>query len=444
VTTDDDRAARALRTQLLQLEFAPPRVDLADVVRDGRRARSRRRTVTTLAATVLVAAGAVMYAAVFEGGGDPDPRPAVSVPPDQVPLANCSITELPRPEGRITQLSSVDETGRFYVGLAVDALGPVNTLLLWRDGALVANVDVSGTLRGVSPVAVNSTGVVVGYTTGIPGTPSYGWAVRDGQVHRLPVPSGHAAALPVAINERGDIMGVAGLAPMGGPGSGPIVVWPAGDWDHPQVRAEGQIVVPQHIAADGTVVGKLYDSQPDLDQGLPARGAYAWTADGQRRPLPMPAGWSVYTVSSLRGDVLIGTVYTSPPRTKGVRPARWNLRTGTVDILENYDAWGTDGTTTGWRLIQATVHRDPFAAPTASDADGTPILVVPTPPEPTFALRVDPNGQIRRLPGLPGAESAMSGVWISDDGHTIVGSATLADEPQDSPNANRPVVWHCT
>ena len=61
MTADDERTARALRTELLELTFAPPRVDVAGVVRDGRRARGRRRTVRTLAATALVAAGAVMY-----------------------------------------------------------------------------------------------------------------------------------------------------------------------------------------------------------------------------------------------------------------------------------------------------------------------------------------------------------------------------------------------
>lgn len=430
---DEERAGRALRAGLLRVEPPEGHLEVERIVRDGRRVERRSQLAAAAGAALVVAVGVPAAALVLR-----DPPPT-GVDPSKP--ANCTVTELDRPQEAETTLEVADPTGTFQYGSSG------GHLVRWRNGKMeiVATDDSvgipdAGLRPGLLPTGVNSTGVAVGIYRGraiTNNTPPLGWVFRDGVLSPLAVPAGVQAAVPSAINDAGDIVGrvMPGTAPGVLPGT--VVIWPAGSPGSPYVRPRDTTAAePVAIAADGTVVADLM-AQPDQ----PAWAA-VWGPDGARRDLALPDGWLKATTVDLRGRTVYGTVVrwkaasvppgygqddpypTSPPDFRvdvsppDERPARWDLGTGTVHVYPTEGALAAVSGT-GWLLVERYIAASQSLART---------LVV-----------VSPRGEARELPTAgSGIGVGSRGVWISDDGRTIHGQVQFGE------NDSRPVTWTCT
>jgi hypothetical protein len=135
------------------------------------------------------------------------------------------------------------------------------------------------------------------------------------------------------------------------------------------------------ISDDGAVVG-IVDGRP-----------YMWRADGRRQALAVPNGATVQSVV-VRGQRALGRVSVTHGGQTTSTAAAWDLRSGSLQVVQGLDAVAMLTNGVGWLLLWI------------SDA----VLVKPT-------------GQAVRLP-VPGGGSLWPSipVWFSDDGRTIVGN----------------------
>ncbi|HLL69547.1 MAG TPA: hypothetical protein VK453_28080 [Micromonosporaceae bacterium] len=415
------RALGALRTR----EVPAPHVDVAAVTRAGR-ARERARWagggVAVAAATaVALVAAPVLLSGVGGPGAQPADRGAATAAaapgePDPAPDALvCTPQRLPVPTGaQAPVITGVDPTGRYLAG----ALGQVDDAnpgraLLWTDGQLSVLAP-PGT--SAEAVAVNSAGVVVGKS--LRAGRSFGWVYRNGTYSELAPPSG-LVAVPVAINERGDIAGWAWAA---GDGNETAVVWAA---DRPatarRLTAAGPAIASD-IADDGTVVGTLGDGTRP----------YVWAPDGTGRPLAGPDSQSTGKVLAVAGPWAYGWAgtATSPPVARSApssppaggtakdkneagsvpRWVRWHLPTGQVEVLSGIDPAGINAT----GLVVGTLGSAQTGGP-AVLRDGAPVA----------------------LPRLEERYNRGTASVISDDGRTIAGDNWANDAPGEL------VRWRC-
>jgi hypothetical protein len=385
----DDESARLLLEMLADDAPPPSRVDIAAVVKGGRR-RVRYRRLVGVGAAAAVTVGALAVVPVVVdlatrarlGPSAVSPTAVGEAPPEQVPTAptSCTPYQLPIPSSAVrSEVLGGDPTGRYLVGTASNDKGQ-SWVLRWDRGQLsVLDLPVSGPAR----LVVNSRGDVAG--AGLPGKDEGGrmiaWVYRGDRFIELSSGSGMPVAV-TGINERGDILGMIQTGPAASPGvPGPAaspgvpplssndaeklraklseaqmqaraggglvttddllpVVWPAevpGTARKLTLPPGEGIVSVKAIDDDGTVVGTSTVNVPQdpVRAATPpsaVRRGLVWGPDGTVRELPTPPGYGPDTsVQAIRAGWVIGS-YESPAQGMVVA-TRWNLRTGEVRPL---------------------------------------------------------------------------------------------------------------
>jgi hypothetical protein len=429
-----------------QIDVPPHGLDLDAIVQVGRRQVRNRRMAVVGGTAALLAAVAAIPAAVplrLSGGdGDVGGSPATSGP---LTVLDCDITVLPLPEefaepGPDTfpavQLTAMDPTGRYAVGNAYQQTreedGSISSLpdgvVLWEDG----HPTVPPALRGVNEARdVNADGVVVGGgdTVGSPDT--FAWTYHDGEVTELPIPEGFASAEARAINAAGDVVGTG----INGDGLHTVLVWPAGDPDHPRLLAAppGHAAVASGITDEGVVVGES-SAAWDADR-THETAVYLWEPDGTRVVLPVPERAVQARVTAVRGDWAVGVTgfETDEPQPSPAPPTPDN----SVSLLWDLDA----------RTLRLTGGNGASGVNAAGD-----VLYGEGPGE-TPAPAVIRDGEAYFLPD-PIAEGAIAPPdtvytpyvelkGITDDGATIAGSVYINGTPAGITEVSHPVMWHC-
>jgi hypothetical protein len=411
--TDEEYGTVVLRA-LDDEPRAPSTVDVTKALVEGRRRRRVRKiklTCTGGAAAVLLIAGG--FAVVRPDAGDGVPTVAQSAPasapssagPTGSPSASapasraasgetgaivaaptsCSVQVLAVPGGRVKSIvTGGDPTGRYIVGRSYHFSRDSMELKvwIWDDGRAI-QVPMPGDDQQLADI--NTHGVAVGYAWGVAGARPY--VYRTGELSPLPgVEIGDA----VAVNDAGVIVGndEAARRP---------VVWRTPDT--PPVSLEvppGTVGTARDLAADGTVVGSV-NERP-----------YAWRPDGKGAYLPDPrADGKGGAATRITGDWAIGTLGMI---TVGLR---WNLRTGTVDEVTQFDGRPEAVSEAGWL--------------TGFDKLGRAILVTPR------GTLVMPDLHAHRAGGFTNMPFN-----ISDDGRTIAGQAY-----EKSVDDNVAVAWNC-
>jgi len=290
---------------------------------------------------VLVTYGALW----FIGRDDTTPisaneQPGAGAPPNGEFTGECTTTQLNLPDdvraGRYRPVAftdggpvaDLDPTGRFAVGTTTSNRG--STIVLWDSGeARAIAVDGQALAMGV-----NAQGTIVGFTSGsrTSGRGEKAWVQTDTLVE-LAIPEGYSSARATAINDHGDVAGVATTRG----GESVAVVWGVDGQYAPKVLDAPGNAAANGIAADGTVVGQA-------DAGTSGRGSqgrgqpYAWAPDGTGRALTLPEGESFGQVQRVRGDWAAGIAFHF--EREGGRGAeyvgvRWNLRSGEISTYES-------------------------------------------------------------------------------------------------------------
>jgi uncharacterized membrane protein len=202
-----------------------------------------------------------------------------------------ALTLLPLPAGH------EDATG--FVNGTDGHGGYAGSVHVGDDLQVVTWADDRPTLRGApvgtsSPFVAdeNAAGTIIG--TAVDDDSSVATAfLLDGSGYRiLPNLSPSKDAVPMAINDRGDVVGTASTAD----GFAVPLLWPADDLDHPIHLAPGLLsAAARDIDDDGTV---LLDADADGVQLL---------ASGTLTRLPDPVGYSFLAAGSLSATLVVGT-----------------------------------------------------------------------------------------------------------------------------------------
>lgn len=401
----EDTEFNDVRALLRTVELPPSNIDAASVLDAGRRSAQRHRlavalTAGGLTAIVLVgAAGAVTFArnndratpAAVASHALPATTSTMATPTSS-DTAACTVATLSAPAGTgSADAVTADPTARLVVGDTTvgDNQGPT---ALWTNGVpMLLNEPKSLLDLGVRVRGVNSRGdvaLVVGDSQVV------SWLYRDGKYTKLPKVAGYPDALATAIGPNGDVVGWTNNAASTG---GPAVLWPA---DQPgTVRKlatpHGQSAMAMTIDAAGTVGGSLGDGD----------APYVWDASGHGQALKVPTGYHRGRVFSVNGDWAVGWVGVG---SKGqVVAARWNLRTGKVNVFPDND----EG-------ISVAASGD-FVGGDGSYSDGY----------------LYQGGAFKLLP-LPAKASRAAALFITPDGKTILGSVTQGQDMI-------PAMWHC-
>jgi hypothetical protein len=350
--TDDEHVADRLRW-LDDEPAGPPRIDLPGAIREARRRRRHRRVAVAGVAALGVLAVAALPAALG-GYGRAAPAPAASPsPPAPQPAGPwqgvCTAALLPVPGDPRAAVTGGDPDGRWLVGRrAPQGQGRVDLgLLIWA-GDQVREVTLPGSMQELTDV--NRAGLAVGSSLGA-GNDQRAWAVRDGEVIRLP---GEASGGATAVNDAGRIVGYRGVgAPWELAARQLPVVWDSYrsqpvDLPLPGPRWEGTAT---DIDEDGTILATMSDGHPDK----PTR-AVVWRPGAARPevlPLPRVPGGKAdrFLPLSLAGGWVTGTAErdtTVVPR-NGITsyPVRINLRTGQAEVLTGV-LWSGTGNGRGW------------------------------------------------------------------------------------------------
>ncbi|MEV7623608.1 hypothetical protein [Actinoplanes sp. NPDC089786] len=361
----------------------PLDVDLGRAMATGRRRVRVRRTVAvagTAAFTTLAVAVGVMA-----GTREKPAPPSLGAPPG----LSCRVSALPLPPGE-TQggALAVDPSGRYAVGAVAgsEETGEQGKALLWDNGRLRV-LDVPG--FAPTPLAVSSTGVVVGGVTR--DHRLHAWAYVGGKVVNL-ADDGEGATAN-GVNGRGDMVGVVNR-----PGDiSHAVMWPAGRPEAVHSLSAPGVAGATAISEAGVVVG-FADSRP-----------YVWdSAFKAGRPLPALSGGSEGGVLGLAGGWVVGT---SGP---GDRPVVWNLARDRVEPVTAIK---------------------PAAVTTTGTLVGTSAAAGSAPPYRDASILV--GGKARELPHLTERRDTDEAAGVSADGRVIVGrQATGA-------GAETPLLWRC-
>jgi hypothetical protein len=237
------------------------------------------------------------------------------------PARDCRQIVLPSP-GLGSAVNGGDPTGHYLVGAVNYADRQAGAL--WRDGRF-SEIDDS-VLEKVQMFYhdVSSRGVAVGERmTDYSSFHTDAFTYRNGRFTMLPALVAGDDTQALAINTRGDVVGMSGLTP---------VRWPVNRPD--TVRAvtmpDGQPVSGRvlDIDDDGTMIGYLAPYPP----GTP----YVWPANGTPHPLTIPAGSISGTANAIRLGMVAGSVSDGESSAQ----ALWNLRTGKVTLYRNPDPGG--------------------------------------------------------------------------------------------------------
>lgn len=424
-----------LRGRLHSVQVPLSQLDTGQIVETARvKARRRRYLTAGGTAAAVLAAAAVLPASLHmwppTPGGDGVPPGA---PPAMAALPPLTALDC----GRITTLELPDHADRGKPDLSVidvQAMDPSGRYVLanWPSGELTGTDDPPAvvlwdgdtatylpTMRGYAQGRdVNGHGVVVGDAQDETGR--YGWIYRDGDVQILATPTGYRSAEAIAINQAGDVVGTA----VDANGHPAVVKWPAADPASPEILhgPEGATLTPAAILDDGTVVATL--GSPTGDDG-----GYLWDASGSGRGLPLPAGAANGYVAAAHGHWAVGSAAMPAPAddpaptpffdTQGRQvvdmPVRWNLASGTVELLEpaghGYPGAAVAVTTSGDVVIGST---EPVVV-----RDGLPYSL------PVKTKRTEPRP-----------------VAVSEDGTVFAGAAVIPD-PGGGDRQRQPTVWRC-
>jgi hypothetical protein len=351
MTQDQDFFAERLGEALATMDIPRSTVDVSAVMRTGR-ARVRRRhragTAAAVALVLLAVPGAVAGWRVAGGGvaggrrstvdgrpnvaATPGVTPSVAASPGDTVPGPCRITPLALPSGAgPLEVTGADPSGRYVIAATSDGTqGAAQVSIRW-DGGAATVIPVNGTFP--SAQAVNASGAVVGWADhGESTTSSFPWIYRDGRVGTLPLPSGYPNEVHAdGINAAGDVAGlatdptynekVALLWPADQPGTVRVLSMPTLPGTAKRVRTVG-------VADDGSVVATIGDP----DHTLP----YRWGPDGKGGQLALPDGVTDGWVATVRGWLAFGGVSTGAAPggvMPTLTPARWDLRTGEVELL---------------------------------------------------------------------------------------------------------------
>lgn len=353
-----------LRTRLEAVDVPPTSVEVAAVIRAGRRIAVRRRATQAAGGVALVASVLLAVPAILSRVGvqpavqvgktadrtstAPSTGPARTTAPASS-VASCQMTKLPVPSGMTDATAdAVDPTGRYAVGNST--VGEDFRAILWTGGQPRA-LPLKG--KSVQATAVNASGVVVGIVTNAPTQESV-FRYENGAYTMLQAPRGNWNPFPSpAINAAGDV--VVNVEPIGNvEGKGSIaLLWKAGS----TIAVKLPLPAGANVFAiedDGTLVGTTYKD------GVGVAG-YAWDQRGGGRKLAEPAGQTTAAYAA-RGDWAAGGVWPA------MSAALWNLRTGAVTTLGAPGLGPGDAVnTSGWVVAGGSVLR----------AGGSVKLVVP-------------------------------------------------------------------
>lgn len=390
---DEVEMLRRLRVDDLPLST----VDLNRAMRAGRR-RERIAAVTVGGlAAVLVLATVVAVAAVAGKDGSA-PRPSGSrdgsrSPQPAPPLGSCTVGKAPVDFSQRTNVMT-DRAGQVFITQKLDEF---NTVLRWKDGRQERIDGIPA--GGGSAKVVNSSGTFAGgsgYKTP--------WVYRDGAFTVLPSPPDVSAMSVEGINDRGDLIGEAFYS-AGGRYDIHAVLWPAHRQETPVLldTPAGWSSRVSDIADDGTVVGYLSHRTEGKDHDVVPM---AWGPDGSARRLPVPAAWvpdaEGPTARAITGDWVVGN------------NLRWNLQTGTAEVVEGLEPTKVDKYGRLFGLLPI---------PHGDSSIGRPAVWV--------------NGDVQPLPTYPDHPAA-SLLSVSLDGQRITGySVNLANLDKSA------TIWTC-
>lgn len=397
----NDEQYGTLRLRPLVTEPGPTtRIDVAEAMRRGRRARRIRIWSRVSGLSAVTAATAVGGALALSS---PAVEPEPVLPPDPSLPAACTAVRLPMGGGSAAAATGGDPSGTYLVGTTNPDLEQGRRVLVWRDGDLVADVAQNGTSAVMSDI--NASGVAVGSNTRSPFLP---YVFRAGEITRL-----EGTGTAESINDAGQI---AGTAPGAGSGPGIPVRWAAPDAQPERLMLPAGAVGGKStdIAEDGTIAVTLF-TRTYNEQG------YLWLPDGSLRPLDAPraANGRVtrFSPGYFRSGWLYGTVATfaepgsgpsAPPRgaySWEERDHRYHVASGTWQELP-------DGLESG--VTQQNMGRDTFI--------GKQIFLLPEP-----ADKYRDEGFVIN--------------FVSDDGRTAAGSSLSAVANPDQPSGA--LMWNC-
>jgi len=409
----DELAARRTLLVLDEEPDAPSTVDVHRAVLDGRR-RTRRHRLVRAAAFAMVlglVAGAALGVAVHRNRPDgglatvvppdtPSVNPSVSVAAQAPPApASCAAQVLPYPHGhRGIVVMGGDPSGRYLVGRSFGPDGYYHPLL-WTDGQLT-QLDTKGTDAEVDGISVNSSGVVAW---------SNGQSQGNGYVYRTyryaagkvtEVAAGKGFRL-MRIDESGTVYEISSQGPGPGPADGRVKLLTVPMNGAPSTRdlqatdTQGTPAV-YGVGPDGTAIGVAASPKLPLGSG-PSIGAY-WRPGGPLALLVPPPSATATRPVAISGSWVAGTVWPAADRTGAVR---WNLDTGTADVVEEVPE--VEGINRyGWVVGEDAAYR-----PVALLGDRLIRLPVP--------------------PGTQDGEAGTMAMTVSSDGRVIGGQASFTD-----------------
>ncbi|WIM96987.1 hypothetical protein ACTOB_000470 [Actinoplanes oblitus] len=378
-------------------------VDVRQAIADGRRKKRQRGAgyagvaLTFVAVTgVTIASGALSHTPAKPTPGT-DVAATKTTPAASAP-SSCTVQQLTVPKNAPKAVvSGADSTGSYLAGRSYPTADQYQAVI-WHNGT-GTEVPLPGD-EEESLEDVNASGTAVGWSyLQQKQTP---FVYYNGRVSQL---SGVTDGSANAINDRGTIVGEDGEHP---------IFWSSVTAQPRRlpVPAGAASATAADIDEDGTIVGTIGNKTP-----------YVWLPDGSHHALKVPelngkaAEGRVFHIS---GGWVIGVVNeagsgkgSARAKARGeTKTARWNVRTGEVQIIEGLDGTPDAVNAQGWltaveRQTGAVLHAD------------------------TSTIK---------LPGLaPRGADQLADIanTISNDGRTIGGQSN------DTNGVIQPVVWHC-
>jgi hypothetical protein len=405
---NDDDYGRQLLRPLATEPPAATRVNVAEAMRRGRRARRIRAGAIISALTAVIAAAATGSALALTA---PATKPKPDLPVDPAIPAACTAIRLPTGGAASAAVTGGDPSGTYLVGTTNPSAGKARAVLVWRDGKLAGRVPQTGR----SPIMsdINASGVAVGSPAESPFLP---YVYRNGRVSRL---SGMGTAH--AINDAGMIAGTREV------GREIPVRWASPDAQPELIKLPPGTLGGRatDIAEDGTIAVQL-STMTYIEQ------TYLWFPDGTTRPIEAPkaangkvtrfqsayfrSGWLYGEVATFepRGTASSGPSREGPPRNPNVpeggytfdtSPYRYHVASGTWQKLPEGVA---PHLTMDWVTLEAYLGRQIFTFPEPVDK------------------RADDDFQV---------------TFVSDAGRTAGG--TSLSKRADPNHQDEPLMWRC-
>jgi hypothetical protein len=300
-------------------------------------------------------------------------------------------TVLPLPPGGSAGFLTGSDGKGEYTGTFV--VNGVQQVVSWRNGQPIVRGVPSGYER-VDADDENSSGVVVGTIHDYQSMSSQVYTLDATGYHLKDVPAGYDYVSGIAINTRGDVLG---LARRSTGGDGAAVLWRAAGGAPVIIPETPDTYYARDLDDDGTILFTTGNSST------------LWK-DGVIRPLsPSPSGWAAGY--AIRNGIVVGT-----------------------------RSWGSSGQAGRWSTPDSTVGLEGGGIALSINKAGLTVGLVPTPTGPT----IYGNGAVWRGTA-PGRVQGPSGYTVfetrvaADDG-TLAGFATNGSRDA----GGVPVIWRLT